>query len=469
MSNGLNWFTAMCLAVILILSRSPKLHADLSAPPSFTKVFSIGHNGSGQGGIIPNGCCTVVATPIDMTNIAGETIVQSAAGEVHSLLLSDDGIVYSFGSNFPSGQTGLGTNSSHTAIATPIVATNLADRKVVQMATTWRHNLLLLDDGTVRTFGSNRYGQLGIGSCCEDVFAATPIDSTNLVGKTIIQVGAGDDHSLLLADDGTVFSFGYNGGGQTGQGTTPGYTLIATPIKTDNMLGKKIVKIATGRHHNLLLADDGTVFSFGTNEASATGLGISTGNTPIATPIDMSNLAGKTVAQIAANGLHSLLLTTDGTVFSFGENEFGQTGQGTTIGNTPIATAIDATNLEGKKIKQIVAGSGYSFLLAGDGSVFSFGSNFAGATGQGTDMGKTLVAMPINTSNLNGLRITTISAGFSHSLLIAVPEPGGAMLGLIFGFATLLRRTRSAGLIGTSAQHIVASCPCDQFRDRTCQ
>jgi alpha-tubulin suppressor-like RCC1 family protein len=162
----------------------------------------------------------------------------------------------------------------------------------------------------------------------------------------------------------------------------------------------------------------------------------------------MSNLAGKTVAQIAANGLHSLLLTTDGTVFSFGENEFGQTGQGTTIGNTPIATAIDATNLAGKKIEQIIAGSGFSFLLADDGSVFSFGSNFAGATGLGTDMGKTPVATPIDTANLNGLRVTNLSGGFSHSLLVAVPEPSGAgaMLGLLFGFTILLRRTGSAGL-----------------------
>ncbi len=429
--------TAAVLAMTLLtLSHMDDRAVGQSVPLSF------GSNANGRTGQGTASGSTPVATPIDTTNLLGKTITQAAAGYAHSLLLVDDGTVFSFGWN-GEGRTGQGTISGNTLVATPIDTTNLAGRAITQAAA-GGFSLLLADDGAVFSFGWNGDGRTGQGTNSGNTLVATPIDTTNLAGSAITQVAAGDSHGLLLSDDGTVFSFG--GNDATGQGTNLGSTLVATPIDTTNLAGRTITQVAAGDDTSLLLTDDGTVFAFGVNETGQAGLGTSLGSL-IATPIDTSNLAGKTITQVAAGRFHSLLLAEDGTVFSFGHNEYA--GQGTDSGDTRVATPIDTTNLSGKLITQIAAGYRLSLLLADDGTVFSFGYNGSYSTGLGTDSGFTLVATPIDRTNLTGLQVTGISAGWTHGLLLAipVPEPAAATLVLLAGlpllFAGAGRRRRT--------------------------
>lgn len=267
------------------------------------------------------------------------------------------------------------------------------------------------------------YGSTGLGTTTGNALVATPIDTTNLGGRKITQVEAGYEHSLLLADDGTVFSFGRNTLGVTGLGTTTGITTVATPIVTTNLGGRRITQVATGAFGSfgevsLILSDDGTVFSFGDNYYGQLGLGTH-GNTvvSVATPIDTSNLDGRKITQIATGGQHCLLLADDGTVFSFGSGGDGQTGLGN-FGYNTVATPIVTTNLMGHKINQISAGAFNSLVLADDGSVFAFGSSAARQSGF-PDTSARNVATAIDTTNLSGLAVTQVSAGFQHSLLIA--------------------------------------------------
>ena len=382
-------------------------------------VFSFGANVWGQTGLGTETGITLIATPIDTTNLAGKNIVDVEAGYRHSLLLADDGSIFAFGDN-GGGQTGLGTEIGVTLVATPIDITNLAGKTITQMSAGFLHSLLLADDGSVFAFGDNGHGQTGLGTDIGNATVATPIDTTNLAGKTIKQVTASNGHSLILADDGTVFSFGNNEHGQLGLGTDGVGTPIATPIVTTNLAGKTIAEVAVGGNYSLLLADDGTVFSFGLNTLGQTGLGTSDGWTTVATPIVTTNLAGKTIAHVAADGNRSLLLAEDGTVFSFGNGSTAGLGGGPDV---LIAMPIDTTNLAGKTITRVEAGGALALLLADDGSVFSFGANFANGTGIGTS-GNTFIATPIDTTNLADLRVTGISAGDTHGLLLAVPASG---------------------------------------------
>ena len=203
----------------------------------------------------------------------------------------------------------------------------------------------------------------GLGLTTNKTVVATPIITTNLGGRKITQVAAGGDHSLLVADDGTVFSFGWNVSAQTGQGTNVGSTLVAEPIDSSNLLGKRIKEVSADWVHNLLLAEDGTVYSFGWNNNFVTGVGPNTGGIFVATPIQTSNLGGKQIIQVAAGQWHSLLLASDGTVFSFGDNRQGRTGRGLTSGSTIYATPISMTNLIGKRVIAISAGD-HSLVLA---------------------------------------------------------------------------------------------------------
>jgi alpha-tubulin suppressor-like RCC1 family protein len=408
-------------------------------------VFSFGSNSFGKTGQNTSAGSTPLATPIIGTNLGSERITQVSAGGFHtSLLLADDGTVFSCGRN-DAGETGQNTLIGNTLVAMPIDTSNLAGKKIIQIAAGGAHSLLLSEDGIVFSFGSNSLGETGLDITSGYTSVATPIDATNLGGRKIAQIAAGGTHSLLLADDGTVFSFGSNSDGETGLNTSIGFTPIATPIVGTGLVGKTITQVAAGGDHSLLLADDGTVFSFGGNGFGQTGLNTTIGNTPIATSIDATNLAGKKISQIAAGRFHSLLLTDDGTVFSFGSNGNGRTGLNTSSGNTARATPIVATKLAGKAISQVAAGEGHSLLLASDGTVFSFGAGGQGQTGLNTTTGNTLIATPIVQNNLVGpySRVVSIAAGYEHSIVIAVPEPTTTSLALLSALPFLfLQRSR---------------------------
>jgi hypothetical protein len=168
----------------------------------------------------------------------------------------------------------------------------------------------LADDGTVFSFGSNVWGGLGLGT--DDWFlvvpVATPIDTSNLGGRKITQIAAGADHSLLLADDGSVFSFGDNTEGATGLGILPNtHTTFATPIITTNLGAHKVTQISAGAYNSFVLTDDFRAFAFGSNGYWQSGFNTSTPR-GIATPIDTANLSGLAVTQISGGVYHSLLI-----------------------------------------------------------------------------------------------------------------------------------------------------------------
>lgn len=414
------------------------------------EVFTFGANDFGATGLGLTSGDTVIATPILTTNLGGKSIVQASGEGRHSLLLASDGSVFAFGFN-NAAQNGFGFTGGEHPIAQPIAMASLSGKTIVEVSTGYQHSLLLADDGSVFAFGGNDGGQTGIGVSAGQTLIATPIDTSNLGGRPIKHVVAGINFSLILAQDGTVYSFGSNVAGKGGLGFDGGSVLIATPIDATNLAGKSIVQMAAGEFHSLLLADDGTVFAFGSNSSGQTGLGLSSGSTLLPTPIDTTNLVGKSIVQVAAGYHHSLLLADDGTVFSFGSNGRGRTGLVADSAYTLVATPIDMSNLDGQTVVQIAAGADHNLLLTSEGTVFSFGWDLDGETGQGRSTGDTLIASPIITTNLAGRRVIGIAAGTVHSFLLAVPEPGTAALLLSGVLVLALQRRRRIGAAGLAA------------------
>jgi alpha-tubulin suppressor-like RCC1 family protein len=276
-----------------------------------------------------------------------------------------------------------------------------------------------------KAWGGNWSGQLGDGTSGTDANSNTPVQVQNLGGLRDIAGGGG--HSLALKTDCTVFAWGYNGQGQLGDGTSG--TDRTTPVQVQNLSGVKA--IAAGQNHSLALKEDGTVFAWGHNLYGQAGDG--TSGTDRTTPVQVQNLSG--VKAIAAGGSHSLALKTDGTVFAWGHNAFGQLGNGTFGGDTPNPTPvpvkgefptlqpadssssnfqvppIQRPNLSG--VKAISAGSGHSLALMEDGTVRSWGANVFGQLGDGTT---TYRNMPVQVSGLSGVK--AIDAHTSHNLAL---------------------------------------------------
>jgi alpha-tubulin suppressor-like RCC1 family protein len=237
-------------------------------------------------------------------------------------------------------------------------------------------SLVLTDHGTVYTFGQGNFGTLGQGNAGRYDIAA-PITHSNLGGKKIIAAATntgdgGDAFTLLVAEDSTVYSFGENSEGQLGHGDQESRR-DPTQITHANISGKKFVAVAAGEEQSFLLASDGSVFGIGNNAFGRLGIGAYTSPTAVSVPtlIDTTNLSGHTITQISAGEPgYTLMLSDSNQVFAFGENSNGQFGNGSQT-STILAVAIPKANFDNKTIVDMETGLSSSLVLASDGTVYS--------------------------------------------------------------------------------------------------
>jgi len=137
-----------------------------------------------------------------------------SCGDSHTVLVSEDGRVWSFGNN-NRGQLGLGDTNHRN---TPQEITVPASVRIVGVDCGENHTVLVGEDGRVWSFGKNEYGQLGLGNQGIGTGRNTPTEITMPEGVRIVGVGCGYSHTVLIGEDGRVWSFGNNDSGQLGLG-----------------------------------------------------------------------------------------------------------------------------------------------------------------------------------------------------------------------------------------------------------
>jgi len=334
-------------------------------------VYAWGHNGSGQLGNGTSGDGTDSDTPVQVEDPSDPTsfltgVIDVAAGSNHSLALKSDGTVYAWGRNF-NGQLGYDPDpSTPSAVENqsdiPMQVSGLTD--VTDVAAGMDHSLAVKDDGTTKTvwaWGLNTYGQLGNGASgtATDVnhVPAQVVDvggSGSLTGVT--SVAGGGLHSLALKGDGTVYAWGYNGSGALGDGTSTSPRTTPVQVQTRNQSGTlvplaDVTSVAAGTEHSLALkSSGGTVWAWGNNNRGQLGLGF-TGSTLVNTARQVVNGNGPGfltgVTDVAAGAEHSLAVVgPHGTVWTWGRNDFGQLGNGTTSSLTiPQPRPVQAIQL----------------------------------------------------------------------------------------------------------------------------
>ena len=217
----------------------------------------------------------------------------------------------------------------------------------------------------------------------------------------VVQVAGGSAHSLALKSDGTVWAWGYNVNGQLGDANNG--TSRNTPVQVLNLAG--VVQIASGGiRHSLALKSDGTVWAWGWNIFGQLGDGT---NTDRNVPAQVSGLTD--MVQIAGGQYHSLAVKSDGTVWSWGRNLDGQLGDGTdTNSNVPVQ-ALGLTGV----VQSASCGFGHSLALKSDGTVWAWGANSQGQVGDGTTAQR---STPVQVLGLVGM--THIAGGSFHSLAV---------------------------------------------------
>jgi alpha-tubulin suppressor-like RCC1 family protein len=238
-----------------------------------------------------------VLAPVQVVGLTGVVAIASGNGGNTSYALKADGTVWAWGYD-GLGQLGNGT-SNETAHPRPVEVSNLSGAVAIGAGS--EHALAVLSDGTVRAWGSNQYGQLGARtstSCSVYHYpcSTVPVQVTNLAG--VSAVAGGGNFSLALKSDGSVWGWGQNDVGQLANGTTTSSGGVTTPTRAHL---QSIIAIAAGDQHTLALKSDGTVWAAGSNSWGQLGTGTFTGSS---NPVRVVNLSG--AVSIAAGLDHSL-------------------------------------------------------------------------------------------------------------------------------------------------------------------
>ena len=339
--------------------------------------------------------------------------VYISGGDSHAAALKKDGTVWTWGHN-AWGQLGDGSMTDRT---TPVQVSGLTD--VIAVAAGRTMTMALKSDGTVWTWGLNNYGELGDGSTVTygkdadgkyiKVIRNVPGQVVGLNG--VVAIAAGRSTGIALKNDGTVWAWGENtygtlGDGNTNVSLTSGSS--ATPVRVIGLTDS--VSIALKRSHILALKSDGTVWAWGHNRAGQFGNGEATGdaNSPGPVPVQVSDMSDPE-ATIATGYWHSMALKSDGTVWTWGDNEAGELCDGTLINQlTPekITGLYDLSAIEG--------GEYYTISLKKDGTAWMCGNNSSGFLGIGEP--KELISTPTVVTGLSDV-IAITSGKYSPVVL----------------------------------------------------
>jgi len=309
--------------------------------------------------------------------------VEVVGGGFHSLALMSDGTVYAWGQD-TEGQ--LGNHSNTYNVCTPQQVHGPGDvgylTGITKLAAGDLHSLAVKEDGSLWAWGRNWYGQLGIHSN-NDHTVPYQVHGPGNVGylTDVVDVAAGANHSLALKSDGTVWAWGYGGHGQLGIHTKDDHTVpyqVHGPGDVGYLSG--IIKVAAGANFSLALKNDGTLWAWGEGGYGQLGIHTKDDHTVPYQVHGLDNVGYLTdVVDVAAGQHHTLALKSDGTVYAWGGNFYGQLGIYSNDDQTVPHQVHGSDYLTG--IIEVEAGDYFSLALRDDGTVWAWGSGHDGQLG----------------------------------------------------------------------------------------
>lgn len=236
-----------------------------------------------------------------------------------------------------------------------------ADCRIAHIAVGARHTMALTDTGEIYAWGEDLGGQIGDGT--QDNHP-TPVKVVGLDGITITSISAGARHSLALSDKGEVYAWGDGDRYQLGSGNP-----VASPLpkKVNLPTRQPVTAISGGGFHCLAVTDHGELFSWGGGSNGQLGTGSGRDGK---IPARVKTLDDIPIASVSAGIYHSLALTPDGHVYSWGWNIGGALGHGKLSGEQYLPTLIESLS----NITTIAAGSFYSLALDSNETLHSWGS-----------------------------------------------------------------------------------------------
>ena len=304
------------------------------------------------------------------------------SGENHTITLSNDGILHSFGKNVD-GQLGLGHNNN-VSLPLPTSIPNLP--KIYLISCGWNFTVCVDHEGSMWSFGQNKYGQLGTGNTTDFNVPQKILDI-----PPVLSTSCGAFHTLIITTDSNLWSCGRNDFGQLCLANEDKQLKPENQMKPQKTSFPNISKISSGVFHSLFQNEKEEIFSCGYNNYGQCGLGHF--NSPQFTPSLIPNVPSNIVHYVC--GAHqNLFLDSEGNVYSVGQNTFGSLGLGH---NTNQNELNKIPNIPPIKIISCVSSSCY--LIDFEGNLWTFGSNYHGQLGHSDNKARNSPEVILSTLN----------------------------------------------------------------------
>ena len=382
------------------------------------ELFAWGKNNAGQLGLRSTKKPKYVPEIVIKSNDDAGIVSLSAGGyafqyESHTAVVLANHDAYTWGWN-TFGQ--LGNSDSEARQGIPTKSAWLAKQKLKAIECGQFTTAAVTEGGELYMWGLNEAGQLGRGE-----FATSNSDGPRRVvlDGQVASVSIGYGHVLALTKDGRVFSWGKNFYGQLGLGD---HRDKSSPQEITHFSDDRIVHIAAGQYHSMALSDTGEVYAWGYNRDHE--LGLSEDNMDRVLPQHVPDLKGKRISHLAAGGYHSLAISEDGLLYTWGLNNYGQLGRvAENFGRVPalasITTGVTEDKQVGRKLKalKVAAGSWHSLAIGENNQVYAWGRcHFGQIAWDCKDKG--YQTFPRHVTQLEDKVVVQIAAGAGMSMAV---------------------------------------------------
>ena len=282
-------------------------------------LWAWGNNSDGQLG---NGTNNEKHVPTQINSDTDWSAI--SAGKVHTLALKTDGTLWAWGNNFD-GQLGDGTTTDE------LVPTQVgSDNDWGTISAGWSHSLAIKTDGTLWSWG---YG-IAIGACAYfGINQSSPVQVNNDTDWK--KINAYNNESFAIKANGSMWAWGENSSGQLGIGTNDIIVVLPNPINNSSAILYNWNTVSNGYFHTFGI-QAGSLFAWGSQDVGIFGNGNNSYSVNV--PLQIGN--DYNWSTISTGLEHSIALKTDGSSWTWGQNTYGQLGDGTTVDkNVPVAIA----------------------------------------------------------------------------------------------------------------------------------
>lgn len=372
--------------------------------------------------------------PALVKDLEGKDIVQVVCGGMHTVALSSNGELFTWGCN-DEGALGRVTNQDNgEEYRSGSVQLNLTS-KVVQTSAGDSHTAALLEDGNVYAWGTFRDANGAIG--------LTPNGQSNEPIKVYptlkthgraVKITSGNDHVAILTENGEIYTFGSGEQGQLGRikecfshrGGRRGLPLLLVPQVIKFRKKHKFTDIFSGSFQTFAVSGDSNdVYAWGLNNWGQLGAGNTINHfTPIFLDAltDMRKDCGQSMG-MAGGQHHSVIVNGKGKVYSVGRSEYGRLGHGDNAEEISVPKQV-TENLENHNVKEIACGETVSFAITKNGDLFAWGLGSSLQLGNGSE-DDVLVPMQVKGKFLDPSKqeVICVSAGGQHTAILIKERP----------------------------------------------